>query len=215
MLKPSSFVRYSFLFVVLFLFFDCGSTENSKEEKKDAEADKEEVQEKEGKEDLVEKGRSIQKATFRALAGTLKEQLKKDGLEGALEYCSMNALAITDSLSRAHNVRIKRVTDRPRNPYNALSDAEEPIFNEFQKTIQKGKKPEPLVERTDSANIFFSPIVIKKDLCLKCHGKKGEDISPEHYERIRELYPDGKAVGYEKGDLRGLWRIEFLEGEKG
>ena len=214
MLKLSSIARYSFFFVALFVLFDCGGPDSSKKNG-GAEDGEKEVQREKAKTDLVKKGRSIQKATFRALAGTLKEHLKKDGLEDALQYCSMNALAITDSLSRAHHVRIKRVTNKPRNPYNALSETEKPIFNDFRETIQKGKKPDPVVERADSANIFFSPIVIKKDLCLKCHGKKDVDITPEHYERIRELYPDGKAVGYEKGDLRGLWRIEFLEGKKG
>lgn len=207
------FKRWSFLPFLFLIFSECGDADRSSPKTSDKE-DGPEVQEQDAS--LKERGKKIKKATFKALSGTLKEHLKKDGLEGALEYCSMNALALTDSLSRTHGVRIKRVTDRPRNPYNTLSEEEKSIFASFEEKIEKGKKAEPVIERTDSAEIFYAPIAIKKDLCLKCHGKKEVDIPVEHYERIRELYPEGKAMGYEKGDLRGLWRIEFpVEREEG
>jgi hypothetical protein len=188
------------VFALFVLFSHCSGSKEEEEGKKRSAGDTEPP---------IERGRAIQKATFKALSSTLKEQIEKNGIEKALEFCSMKALAITDSLARAHGVQVRRVTDKPRNPYNALSEEEKRIFEEVRKKKREGKKLTPIIQRSDSSALYYAPIRIKKGLCLKCHGKKGTDIKPEHYARIRELYPEGKATGYEMGDLRGLWKIEM------
>ena len=46
--------------------------------------------------------------------------------------------------------------------------------------------------------------------CLQCHGTPNQDIAPETLAAIQKLYPDDKATGFKLGDLRGLWRVTFL-----
>ena len=56
---------------------------------------------------------------------------------------------------------------------------------------------------------FLAPILLSKELCLKCHGQPGKDIAPGDLETIRRLYPGDEATGFAMGELRGLWRIDF------
>ena len=54
---------------------------------------------------------------------------------------------------------------------------------------------------------YVEPIVAQP-LCLTCHGKA---ISEATRAALAERYPDDKATGFEKGDLRGLFWVEFRE----
>jgi len=47
--------------------------------------------------------------------------------------------------------------------------------------------------------------------CMKCHGQAGKEIDAKTMEIISQKYPDDLATGYKEGDLRGLWKITFLE----
>jgi hypothetical protein len=37
----------------------------------------------------------------------------------------------------------------------------------------------------------------------------GESLLPVNHEKIKLLYPEDKAIGYNEGDLRGVWSIIF------
>ena len=41
-----------------------------------------------------------------------------------------------------------------------------------------------------------------QELCLSCHGKENK-VSPEVQAKLKELYPDDKATGYDSGQIRG------------
>ena len=43
-------------------------------------------------------------------------------------------------------------------------------------------------------------------LCLTCHGS---ELAPGVAEQISELYPEDHAIGFEAGDLRGVFWLEF------
>ena len=43
-------------------------------------------------------------------------------------------------------------------------------------------------------------------MCVICHG---EGLSRDVAARIDELYPDDRAIGFEVGDLRGVFWTEF------
>mgnify|MGYP006311381551 CR=1 FL=1 len=45
------------------------------------------------------------------------------------------------------------------------------------------------------------------DGCLPCHGHTDTDIGAENLALLRSLYPAGKAVNYQSGDLRGAWKL--------
>ena len=55
---------------------------------------------------------------------------------------------------------------------------------------------------------YFAPIILKSE-CLKCHGSVGSDIKDETYALIKNLYPKDEAVGFQEGELRGIWSLNF------
>lgn len=49
-----------------------------------------------------------------------------------------------------------------------------------------------------------------QDFCFKCYGKLGEIFKVEDYVVIQELYFEDNVIGYEVGDLWGIWSIIFF-----
>lgn len=161
-------------------------------------------------EDFREAGREYAMAVQAALGKTLQEKIKEEGTLGAIEFCNLNALAITDSLSRELGATISRITDRPRNPKNLASDQELKYIAAYKEDLADGFTAEGLVALQDNTLHFYYPIVTN-DLCLQCHGTPDSGIAPEVYSKIREHYPRDRAVGYAAGELRGLWKVAFPE----
>ncbi len=158
----------------------------------------------------IERGRAIAGEAFALLSTNLARALADGGLTNALPYCSEKARPLTESVAAAHQVRLRRISHKPRNPTNVPAAGELAILRGFQLTLGRGEPPTPVV-RADEAGtvVFYSPIVITNPLCLQCHGVVGQDLQPATVETLRRLYPEDQATGFRLGDLRGAWRIEF------
>ncbi len=117
----------------------------------------------------------------------------------------MAALPLTDSLSKAHNVTIKRTTDRWRQHKNKPTAYELEVINKYKKQLALNEALKPAIHTVEQQSIFYAPI-ITQGLCLKCHGEKEAILD---YLSIQEKYPNDLAVGYKPGDLRGIWSIAF------
>lgn len=208
MMKKHHWILGAFWFTLI-SFFACSGEDKGTEEEKADNKRKELMEDVEVAKSPEEKGKEIVEASFKALSGALKEKMQEGGVEAALEYCSVHALSLTDSLSKVHEARISRVTDKPRNPANELSKADRSVFERFENQWEEDGEVLPHLRIEERRKVYYSAIGIGKELCLNCHGKIGEDIKEEHLELIRERYPEGKATGYEMGDLRGMWRVVF------
>jgi len=159
--------------------------------------------------EFTEVGNNIAKASFEALSGNLKAAASDGGVANAIQFCKMNALPLTDSLSKIFNAKIKRSSLRLRNPGNQ-PDSLEAYMLDLYLQIQKMKKP--MVGKTlltnNSEVRFFAPIILKEQ-CLKCHGTVGQDIANDTYALIKKHYPGDQAVDFQEGELRGIWSINF------
>ena len=67
---------------------------------------------------LVEQGQSFAMQTQRVLASNLISEINANGTVEAISFCSEKAYPLTDSMALALNVKLKRVSDKPRNPKN-------------------------------------------------------------------------------------------------
>lgn len=161
-------------------------------------------------EDFREAGFGYAMAVQATLGKTLQGKIKEEGTLGAIEFCNLNALSITDSLSREFGVTISRITDRPRNPQNRASEEELKYMSSYREDLAEGHTAEGLVAIQDNSIHFYYPIVTN-NLCLQCHGSPNSGIAPEVYSKIQEHYPRDRAVGYASGELRGLWKVAFPE----
>lgn len=144
------------------------------------------------------------------LVKNLAEAIAKDGVPGAIGFCSEKALPLTASVGGDSGATLRRVTHKARNPKNKADAAELEILNAFRDTLKAGKAPEPqLRKQADGTETFFAPIVLSNPLCLKCHGTPGTDIDAATLAALRKLYPQDEATGFQLGELRGMWRVDW------
>lgn len=134
--------------------------------------------------------------------------IEQKGTEGALEFCNKRAIPITDSMSALYNAKIKRVSDKPRNPNN-LANQEELVQIDFFKSQIKAKEEiEPVTVEKENSVQFYYPIVTN-DMCLQCHGTKNKELKKTTLNKIAKFYPSDKATGYNENEVRGIWSIVF------
>lgn len=155
-----------------------------------------------------EQGLAIAMQTKGVLGKNLLNAITNQGVENALAFCSTQAYPLTDSMSNVLNAKIKRVSDKNRNPQNAANEAELAYIQVGKETLKKGEKIKPLVTETAGKVVAYYPILTDK-MCLQCHGKPKEEILPKTWSKIKSLYPKDLAIGYGEKELRGIWVVEF------
>lgn len=179
------------------------------EDRQAGEADAPEQLSEETRQKYLKQGKTIASATFAALSGNLQAALQRGGVEEAAPYCQTVAMPLVDSLSEVYDARIRRTSLKVRNPQDEPTAEERRILEAYHRQAEAGKALKPQIHRMENGEIgFFAPIHVMS-LCLKCHGKVGEDLSAKDYALIKELYPQDEAIGYAEGDLRGMWSIAF------
>ena len=187
-----------------------------KDRKGSSEALKEEIKERELKrvteveifEAATKVGEQIAMASQKTLATNLKTAISQQGVEYAIEFCKLQAMPLTDSLSKKFAAQIRRTSIKIRNPANRPNDLESQILDAYQYNVENGLDLAANLQRIDQDYLLYThPIVLNNPLCLNCHGKPGDQITDEHAQLLTSLYPDDEAVGYQLGELRGMWSI--------
>ena len=134
------------------------------------------------------------------------QQALRDGLaQGpaeAIAVCRLKAPEISDSLSH-DGVRMGRTSHRLRNPDNASPDWVSPVLEDY---IKSEADREPRVVPLSNDRVGYVEPILLQPLCLTCHG---ETLAPDIASRINELYPEDRATGFDVGDLRGVFWVEF------
>ena len=169
---------------------------------------------KSSKEDIglsyEELGLKYAMTTKSVLGKNLLIAINTNGTENALEFCSEEAYPLTDSMAIALNVRIKRVSDKPRNSKNTTSELELEYISICKKKIENGEVVKPKIQEIENKMVGYYPIITNK-MCLQCHGKPNTNIESAVLKKINQLYPQDKAIGYDVNQLRGIWVIEMDE----
>lgn len=160
--------------------------------------------------DYQDLGDSIVMSTQQALLMELKTAMDSFGAPGAVEYCNLNALNIVQTQMEAFDVSIKRSSLKVRNPLDAPKENEKIVLEEWQFMHDQRDDLIPFAEYlADNRVAYYSPIFLGAPLCQNCHGNPASDITPETLAKIDELYPQDEATGYDLGDFRGIWIVEF------
>lgn len=151
-------------------------------------------------------GLEIAQSTKKVLGKNLMGKMQNEGPVAALKFCNEKAFPLTDSMSTVHKAKIKRVSDKPRNPLNRADTQELEHIAYFKEKIREKKEYEPIVTENDGITNVYYPIVTN-DMCLKCHGQPDVDISKEVVSILKERYPKDAATGYTVNEVRGIWTI--------
>jgi len=144
-------------------------------------------------------------------AALLKDELEKAMKAGgpiqAIGICHEQAPKITQQLSAETGWDIHRTSLKSR---ATQADAwEKSMLLSFEQRHKDGDKFKSLfnqdvVEVNGKASFRYIQAIETKEMCLACHG---ENIAPEMTEKIAQLYPDDRAVGFKAGDIRGAFSI--------
>ena len=154
-------------------------------------------------EELKQHGDSLTNIAQKTLMGTLLAAIEQEGHEYALDFCNVRAMPTTDSLSNAMKVTIQRLSQKNRNPQNAITNKnDQVVFDYFNEN--KSVKDTLLIE--NSKDIYYKRINLAMPACTQCHGK---EIEPNLLAKIKTLYPEDKATGYELNDFRGMWKVTY------
>ena len=134
-----------------------------------------------------------------ALGKTLKEKLQSEGPVAAIDYCSEKAMPITAGYAEAHQIEIRRITTKFRNPDGKLLAGEQALLERMEADAEAGDL-KPLYRLDEWA---YQPLVIEAP-CLICHG---ENLAPPVLEALNARYPKDQARGYALGQVRGAVAI--------
>jgi len=154
----------------------------------------------------LQKGDSISAIVQKVLLANVMQAMKSGGPGYAVSFCNEQAIPLTDSLAKAHNCLIQRVSDKYRNPANKLTVQDQEVWTKMASTANANT----LSGSENGQIVFYKPIKIAMPACLTCHGTAGKEMETKTFEIIKQKYPDDLATGYKEGDLRGLWKITFL-----
>jgi hypothetical protein len=154
---------------------------------------------------VVKTGQEVSAALINTLGKNLKQHMEAEGPLGAAEFCTTQAYALTADVEQkfGKDVQLKRISLKERNPANKAEGDERAVLQSLENLQQTGViLPEYLVERVnDDTYKYYKPLIIDKQVCLKCHGDISKDRKLSEY--FEKSYPDDKATGYKFGDLRG------------
>ncbi|WP_233862135.1 Tll0287-like domain-containing protein [Tenacibaculum piscium] len=156
----------------------------------------------------AEIGLSYALGTKKVLGKNLMGTIQKKGTLSALKFCNEKAYKLTDSMALKYNAKIKRVSDKPRNPKNIANAKELEILENYKKIVANKQKITPLLTTENQQTTFYYPIVTNA-MCLQCHGKPKTQIAPETLTKLADLYPKDKAVNYDINQVRGIWSITY------
>lgn len=165
----------------------------------------------EQRQSYLEKGDSIATAAQKILIGNLTTAIAEHDFAGAVDFCNLNAIPLTDSASNLYGAKIQRVTDKNRNPENHLKgDADENAWKTMKELMtNKNIEDKHLLMQLDNELYYYKAITIGMPTCLSCHGSKENDIQNATWTAIQNKYPKDQATGYQMNDLRGLWKIQL------
>lgn len=155
--------------------------------------------------------KSVAGTFSKQLKGTLQDRMTKEGPQGAISVCSVDAAQIGNEAARQTGWSIRRVTTKARNPLSMPDEYELKVLKEFEKELASDKKEDPLRYETVTENgvryARFMKAFRIEPVCLACHG--GSEITPDVAKRLSGLYPHDAAKNYKLGDLRGALSIKI------
>ena len=153
-------------------------------------------------------GKEITDTVGATLKANLVAAMQNGGPVNAMQFCNMEAMALTDVYSAGYNTDVKRVSDKNRNPKNAPGEKELAVLDDFRRTLESGEPLSPkVVIDTEGKKNYYAPI-FTGGVCLACHGNP-KNMQPELVSAIDSLYPNDKAKGYAVDELRGVWSVKF------
>lgn len=144
----------------------------------------------------------------------MQETVASQGVVKAIPVCKEKAPQLLKEQSEKTGWKMSRVSLKTRNPERGTPDTwEARQLADFNIRAAAGEKIESLetgeiVTENGKPMFRYMRAIPVGDVCLKCHGA-AEQIEAGLKSELARNYPLDRAVGYEKGQIRGaltVWR---------
>lgn len=156
--------------------------------------------------EIIARGKKIGNELIKTLGSELMQAIEQDGLINAIEVCQMKAIPLTASVGHKGGVKVKRTSHKVRNPGNRADELDLKVIETYLSS-KVADAPEPVIQIHSSEIRYYQPLLMQ-DVCVKCHGPS-ESLDPELTRVLAQRYPNDQAVGFKRGELRGVIRVEF------
>jgi len=160
-------------------------------------------------EQLTAESRAAVKALATELKATLKASMKSEGPLAAISVCYTKALILAEEISAEKSMKVARTSLRTRNDANAPDLWESFVLEQFEKRKEAGEAIKTLeyseITQRNGDRVFrYMKAIPTDDVCLMCHG---QHIPDNLSVKLKEFYPNDKATGFSKGDIRGAFTV--------
>jgi Protein of unknown function (DUF3365) len=140
-----------------------------------------------------------------AMLRELHDALARGGPAGAINFCHLEATAITQRVGREEGIAAGRTSDRLRNPTNAPRPWAAPFVNAY-----AGRPARSIegfaVDLGDKVGVLRP--MVERPMCGGCHGSE-DRVAPGVKLVLRDRYPADRAVGFTDGEIRGWFWVEI------
>ncbi|CAA6676994.1 MULTISPECIES: DUF3365 domain-containing protein [unclassified Lentimonas] len=157
----------------------------------------------------IDRSEAIVSELKTSLGTQLKQAMQAGGPVNALQVCQQIAQPITQQVTGDHEgAQVSRTALRVRNSANQADTESTSIMESWEALLATGASSLPPAVSHDGDTITVHHPIMVGEACLKCHGDPAS-FSEELQTTLGELYPADQATGYELGQLRGAFRVEF------
>jgi len=145
----------------------------------------------------------------------MQDAVQRHSFTGALAVCQQDAPAIAAGISMQHDIVVRRVSTKVRNPANQPDEWEQAGLLRLEEKINSGTDPATAEESGYVANLSgekefrYLKAIVVEPLCLTCHGEVLEDAMKAE---LTARYPEDTATGYQAGQLRGAFSVTIPPG---
>lgn len=147
------------------------------------------------------------------VVSAMQEAVADKGVAGAIPVCKDQAPKLIQEVREATGWSIRRVSLKVRNPERGTPDGwETATLRELEEKLAAGAKPETLekgevVEEGGKAWFRYAKALPVAEVCLNCHGAAAS-LDPALKAGLAEHYPHDQAIGYSKGQIRGILSVK-------
>jgi hypothetical protein len=133
------------------------------------------------------------------LRRTLARELAAGGVARAANFCRPQSYPAVDSMARKWHANPRRVE------WQSATTSATPAA-----VAAAGLQPDTLrlIGRPAADTFYYQrPIVLRSNLCLRCHGQPGKDLTAAEAKLLQAEHPGLRAVGRQRGQVLGAWQL--------
>lgn len=157
-----------------------------------------------------QRGQSMADTVQVVLTRTLTRMLQEKGIEEAATYCNLQKLPQVSQLEKEYQANIKRIRLKGGTSGRKLNDLETQLLDAYQYNAEKNLPLENNIQKSGPEYLLFTaPITLNKEICLKCHGKVGQDISSADVANLQKTYRMDSLINYSPNQPIAIYSILF------